>query len=276
VKKKMEKQVTTHRGGHLEALLNGCPDAILAINAEGIIKFANKEACKLTERSMTELIGENIVEVYESVEAAREANRKIYEAGGTIHDLETKTKTKSGKLVPVRVSASHLYDSYGKYIGGVGYFAQYRPWGGAEAQQKARVEELEANLGKRKEQAAPVFELYPGLSVVVVVGHLDVARLEDITGNLLSHVEKTKTRVILLDICAAVMDDNAIASALAKTIRTVRLLGANCVIAGIKATLARALEPLMPDIGSVKSFSCMEFALEESLKTIGYEICKKD
>ena len=107
---------------------------------------------------------------------------------------------------------------------------------------------------------------------MVVVGHLDVARFEDITTNLLSHVEKVKTRVVLLDISAAVMDDNAIAGALAKTIRTVRLLGANCVIAGMRANLARALEPLMLDMGSVKSFSCMELALEESLKTIGYEI----
>src|SRR4030043_891616 len=127
----MEKQMTTRRGGHLEALLNGCPDAILAINAEGIIIFANKEACKLTERSMNELIGESIVEVYENIDAARQGNRKIYEAGGTIHDMETETKTKSGKIIPVRVSASHLYDSNGKYIGGVGYFAQYPPWGGA-------------------------------------------------------------------------------------------------------------------------------------------------
>src|SRR4030042_5657886 len=109
----MEKQVTTHRGGHLEAVLNGCPDAILAINAAGIIVFANKEACKLTERSMTELIGESIVEVYESIQAARDANRKIYEAGGTIHEMETKTKTKSGKLVRARDSASHLHDRTG-------------------------------------------------------------------------------------------------------------------------------------------------------------------
>ena len=115
----MSRQVAAPRGGHLEALLNGCPDAILAIDANGIIKFANREACTLTERNMNELIGQSIV-------AARAANKKIYEAGGTIHDLETKTRTKSGKLVPTRVSASHLYDSNGKYIGGVGYFARYR------------------------------------------------------------------------------------------------------------------------------------------------------
>ena len=99
---------------------------------------------------MNELIGESIVEVYENLEAAKALNRKIYEGGGTVHDVETIAKTKSGKLVPVRVSASHLHDSTGKYIGGVGYFARYRPWAGAEAQVKARVEELEDKLDKWK------------------------------------------------------------------------------------------------------------------------------
>jgi len=184
----MEKQLPTHRGGHLEALLNGCPDAILAINADGIIKFANEAACHLTEREMNELIGESIVEVYENKEAARVLNRKIYEGSGTVHDVECKTKTKSGKLVPVRVSASHLYDSAGKYIGGVGYFARYKPWSGAEAEVKARVEGLEAKLDKWKALAAPVFELYPGLSIMVVVGHLDVDRFDNIATNFLSHI----------------------------------------------------------------------------------------
>ena len=271
----MEKQLSTHRGGHLEALLNGCPDAIIAINAEGTIKFANKEACKLTEREMNELIGESIVEVYETLEAAKETNRKLYQQGGTVHDHESRIRTKTGKLVPVRISASHLKDSTGKYIGGVGYFARYRPWSGAEAEIKARVDELEAKLDKWKGLAAPVFELYPGLSVMVVVGHLDIDRFEDITQNLLKHIENVKTRVVLLDLSAAVVDDNEVATQLAKTIRTARLLGANCVIAGMQAGLARAMEPLMADLGAVKSFSCMELALEEALRTIGYEIHEK-
>jgi PAS domain S-box-containing protein len=276
VKKKMEKQVTTRRGGHLEALLNGCPDAILAIDANGIIKFANKEACKLTERSMTELIGESIVEIYENKEAAREANRKIYQAGGTIHDMETRTRTKAGKLIPVRVSASHLYDSNGKYIGGVGYFAQYRPWTGAEAEVKARVDELEAKLDKWKALAAPVFELYPGLSIMEVVGHLDVDRFEDITTNLLNHIASVKTRVVLLDLSAAIMDEEKVAEQLRKTVRAARLLGAGCVVAGMQTALARALEPLITDIGMAKNFSCMELALEAALDILGCKICPKD
>ncbi len=152
----MEKQIKSPRAGRMDALLSS--DAVLAINAEGIIKYANQEACELTERTMNELIGESIVEVYASIELAREANRKIYRAGGSIHDLESKTKTKSGKIIPVHVSASHLYDSNGKYIGGVGYFARYKP--GIvegfveEAQIKARVEQLEAKMENWKKLAS--------------------------------------------------------------------------------------------------------------------------
>jgi PAS domain S-box-containing protein len=142
----MVKQITTPQGGHLKTLLSGDQDAVLAINAEGIIQFANKEACNLTERDLNELIGESIVDVYETLELAKETNRKLYKSGGTIHDHESRVKTRSGKVAPVRISASHLKDSAGKYIGGIGYFARYRPSPMAEAEVKARLEQVESVL----------------------------------------------------------------------------------------------------------------------------------
>jgi PAS domain S-box-containing protein len=272
----MERNVTTHRGGHLEALLNGCPDAILAINAEGIIVFANREACKLTERGMSELIGESIIEVYESKEAARDANRKIYESGGTIHELETKTKTKSGKLVPVRVSASHLYDSSGKYIGGVGYFAQYRPWSSAEAETKARLEQLENQLEGLMIVTTPIFEVCTGLSMVIVAGAINTGRFKDIADTILDHVEKMKTQVMLIDFSTAVINMEEVAEQFAKLVRTVRLLGADCVAVGMPASLASAMEPLLGELGSLKTFNRMNKALEEALSIIDKKIVEQD
>jgi PAS domain S-box-containing protein len=146
-------KVLPNRGKRLENFLKNCPDAVLATNAEGIIQYANEEACRLTERSLNELIGASIVEVYESMEAAREANRKIYRAGGTIHDMVARTRTKSGKIINVRISASHLYDSNGKYIGGVGYFARYKPSPLSEAEVKARLESVETALESFKTMA---------------------------------------------------------------------------------------------------------------------------
>jgi len=151
----MDKKSLSQRSSRMDALISS--DAVLAIDAEGIIKYANQEACELTERTMNELIGESIAEVYASIELAREANRKIYRAGGSAHNIESKARTKSGQIIPVRVSASHLYDSDGKYIGGVGYFARYKQ--GIvegfveEAQIKARVEQLEAKMENWKKLA---------------------------------------------------------------------------------------------------------------------------
>jgi PAS domain S-box-containing protein len=137
----MTRKAASRNSSHLGDLLSSDPDAILAINAEGIIQFANQEACKLTERELNELIGSSIVEVYETLELAKETNRRLYKSGGTIQGHESRVKTRSGQVVPVRISASHL-----KYIGGIGYFARYRPSPLAEAEVKARLEQVEAVL----------------------------------------------------------------------------------------------------------------------------------
>jgi len=275
----MEKQLSPQRsrGGYLEALLNSCPVAILAIDGEGTITFANKAACELVECVMQELIGSSIVTVYESLEAAKETNRKLHMSGGLVHDHESKVKTKVGKLVPVRISAAHMRDSSGNYIGAVGFFEKYRPWSGAEAEVKAYAEELEAKLEEWKDLGAPVFQLYPGLSAVVVVGRLDIDRFMRVTSSLLSHVESMRSRVVLIDLSAALVEDvTSIASELLKTIRTIRLLGAQCVLAGIQSSLAQAIEPLVPDVESVKSFCCTDVSIEAALNIIGFGIHKKD
>ena len=272
----MEKQPAPKKtkGGYLEALLNGCPSAILAINADGIITFANKEACHLAGCEMNEIIGESISTIYETSEAARETNRKLYMSGGIIHDHESTAKTRKGKVVPVRISAAHLKDSAGNYAGAVGYFEKYRPWSKAEADLKVYTEELEARLEEWKDLGSPVFELYPGISAVVVVGRLGPIRFENIERNLLNHAKDTKTRVALIDLSAALVTDDAVANQLVKTMRTLHLLGTNCVLAGIQSSVAQAMEPLITDLSSVQSFHNLEVALEAVLKSVGFEIRK--
>lgn len=271
-----EKQASPQRGkgGYLEALLTGCPVAILATNAEGIITFANKEASKLVERDMHELVGESIVTIYESLEAARETNRLLFKHNGVLRDHPSVAVTKTGKRIPVRISAAHLRDSQGNYAGSVGYFETYRPWSEAEAKVKTQVEELEARLARCGELGAPVFELYPGISATVVTGPLDAARFGHISDNLLDHIKSAKSRVALIDLSGATVDDD-VARQLVKAMRTIHLLGAECVLAGCQASIAKAMEPLIAEISSIKAFCGTEVALEAALNLIGYEITRK-
>ena len=275
----MEKQATvqTIKGGYLEAMLNSCPDAVIAVNAEGTITFANKEACKLVAAEMRDIVGKSIVNIYESLEHARETNRKLFLSGGVIHDHESMAKTKTGKLVPVRISASHLKDGSGNYVGAVGYFQAYRPWPTAEAKVKARVEELEAELEEWKDLGAPVYELYPGLATIVIVGRLNADRINRVKNNLSNHMERHKTSVVRIDLSTALIDNApAVASELLRMLRWIKLQGVETIITGVGSSLAEALEPLVGDVKSINIFGSRDLAHQAALSIIGMEIRKKD
>lgn len=271
-----EKPVAKPRGGYLEALLQSCPDAVIAIDAEGIITFANNSACDLLSRQMTELVGKSIVIVYENEDKAREANRKLFQSGGVIHNHETVARTKHGKLIPVRLSASHMHDTSGNYTGGVGFFQAYRPWTSQEAQLQGHCEELEASISEWRDLGAPVFELCQGLSMAAVVGRIDSQRFVQLKKRILDHIVINKTRVALIDLSAAIVEDNEVASQLIKLIRMVRIVGAECVVVGIESTsMAEAVESLVTDVSSLNTFSSLQAGIESALAILNLEICRK-
>jgi anti-anti-sigma regulatory factor len=136
--------------------------------------------------------------------------------------------------------------------------------------------ELEDRLEEWEELGSPVFELWPGLSMVVVVGRLDSQRFERLKKSLLDHVRTHETRAALIDLSTAIAGDTEVAAQLVKMIRMVRLVGAQCVVVGIESTMmAEAMEPLVQDISSLNTHSSLEAGLEAALSMIGYELCKK-
>ena len=273
----MEKAKSAERpaGGYLEALLQSCPDAIIAIDGKGTMTFANRAACELLECEMRELVGKSIVTIYENEERARETNRKLYLSGGVVHCHESVARSKTGKLIPTRISGAHLKDSSGNVIGSVGFFQAYRPWTAAESRMQEYCQELEARLSEWEDLGSPVFELWPGLSVVVVVGRLDSQRLAQLKKRLLDHIKINKTRVALVDLSAAMAGDSEVPVQLVKILRMVRLVGAQCVVVGIESDMiAEAMEPLVPDVASLNTFSSLQAGLEAAFAMLSLQISK--
>jgi PAS domain S-box-containing protein len=273
----MEKAKPAERpaGGYLEALLQSCPDAIIAIDGKGTMTFANRAACDLLECEMRELVGKSIVTIYENEERARETNRKLYLSGGVVHCHESVARSKTGKLIPTRISGAHLKDSSGNVIGSVGFFQAYRPWTAAESRMQEYCQELEARLSEWEDLGSPVFELWPGLSVVVVVGRLDSQRLAQLKKRLLDHIKINKTRVALVDLSAALAGDSEVPVQLVKILRMVRLVGAQCVVVGIESDMiAEAMEPLVPDVASLNTFSSLQAGLEAAFAMLSLQISK--
>lgn len=273
----MEKAVSAQRprGGYLDALLESSPYAVIAIDGKGIITFVNRATAALLECESRDLVGKSIVSIYDSEKSARETNRKLYLSGGIIRDHESVVKSKKGKLIPVRVSASHLKDSSGNYMGGVGFFESYRPWTAAETKLKVYCQELEAEIEEWRDLGAPVFEPFPGLLVSTVTGRLDGPRFIRIQRNILEHMRKYNTRVMLLDLTAALGGNDEIARQLVKTVRLVELSGAQCLLLGISSELVLALEETITDIGSLKTYTSTQTGMEAALTILGYDVNKK-
>lgn len=273
----MEKTVGTQRsrGGYLDALLESSPFAVIAIDAKGIITFVNKATITLLGCETKDVVGKSIVQNYESEKHARETNRKLYLSGGVIRDHESVIRTKAGKLIPVRISAAHMRDSSGNYIGAVGFFESYRPWTAAETKLSERCKDLEAEIEEWRDLGAPVFEPMNGLAISVIAGRLDAPRFTRIRRNIVEHVRANKIRVILIDVTAALGGDDEVAKQLVQTVRIVELIGARCLLTGIDSVIAQALEATVPDIKSLNTFSSLGAGMTAALAFLGYGIIKK-
>jgi PAS domain S-box-containing protein len=272
----MDKPRAIGRGGYLEGLLQSCPDAVIAIDAKGIITFVNKAAGELVGCEMHDLIGKNIATIYESEQHARETNRKLYLSGGIIRLHETNVRTANGRLIPIRLSAAHIKDSSGNYTGAVGFFQAYRPWTSAETKLQDYCYQLESRLAEWTDLGAPVFELWRGLSMAVLVGRLDSSRMTQLKKRLLDHIVMTKPRAALIDLSAAMCGDSDVPAQLVKLFRMVRLVGAECFVVGIESTsTAEAMEALVGDTFPFNSYSSLQAGLEAALAAINVGIFRK-
>jgi len=104
-----------------------CPDSIIGIDRKGIIILFNRAAEKLTHYDSKDVIGKmSIVEIYGSAELARFLKKKIYspESGGVgqLEGFEIEVADRFGRKIPIRLSATLVYDKEGQEAGSVGFF----------------------------------------------------------------------------------------------------------------------------------------------------------
>jgi diguanylate cyclase (GGDEF)-like protein/PAS domain S-box-containing protein len=115
----------------LKNLISCCPDGIIAIDRKGLIVLFNKAAESLTGYTADETIGKmNISHLYNSMKIARRIKKDMYSndfgGRGVLTDYEVQTVNKSRQKVPIRFSATLLWDK-GEEIGSVGFFHNLAP-----------------------------------------------------------------------------------------------------------------------------------------------------
>lgn len=112
------------------------------------------------------------------------------------------------------------------------------------------------------ELSVPVVPLWDGILSLPIIGTLDSMRAQAITEKLLFEIARTGSRHAILDISGVPTVDTQTAHHLAKTVAAARLMGAECVVTGIRPAIAQVIVALGIDLSSIQT----RFSLAEGLR----------
>jgi len=139
------------------------------------------------------------------------------------------------------------------------------------AEQGALIERQRAEL---RELAAPVIQIWDGILTLAVVGRLDNERAALITESLLGRVVETRARFALLDITAIEQVDAATAGHFVRIVRAVQLLGADCIITGIRPAVAQSLIAARVELSRIVTLATLQSGLAYCLDRMGVHVSR--
>ncbi|MEV5453488.1 STAS domain-containing protein [Streptomyces sp. NPDC052535] len=119
------------------------------------------------------------------------------------------------------------------------------------------------------EVATPVIKLWDGIVAVPLIGTLDSARSQVVMETLLESIVEQQARYAILDITGVPTVDSLVAQHLMKTVAAARLMGAECIVSGIRPAIAQTMVHLGLDLGTVVTRASLADALGYVLHQLG-------
>jgi rsbT co-antagonist protein RsbR len=142
----------------------------------------------------------------------------------------------------------------------------------SEAYQVSREQLIWRQQQDMLELSTPVVKLWDGILALPIIGTLDSARTQVVMESLLGAVVQTNSRVAIIDITGVPTVDTLVAQHLLKTITAARLMGAECIISGIRPQIAQTIVHLGIDLSQVitkaKLSDAFALALQKSGRTV--------
>ncbi|HYX37747.1 MAG TPA: STAS domain-containing protein [Oligoflexus sp.] len=120
-----------------------------------------------------------------------------------------------------------------------------------EVYQKSREEIINRQQQEMLEVSTPVIRLWEGILALPLIGTLDSRRTQIAMEVLLQEIVVTGADVAIIDITGVPMVDTLVAQHLLKTVAATRLMGAECIISGIRPQIAQTMVHLSIDLGKV-------------------------
>jgi len=166
----------------------------------------------------------------------------------------------AARLAEETMLASDLIDRLGLYT--------------VVAFQKSREEIISRQEADMLELSTPVVKLWQGVLALPLIGTLDSARTQVVMESLLQKIVETGSDIAIIDITGVPTVDTLVAQHLLKTVTAIRLMGAECIITGVRPQIAQTVVHLGIDLQGVTTKATLADGLSLALKRLGFVVSK--
>jgi rsbT co-antagonist protein RsbR len=146
----------------------------------------------------------------------------------------------------------------------------------AEIFQKSREDTITRQQRDLLDLSTPVVTLWEGILGVPLIGTLDSERTQVVMESLLQRIVDTGASIAIIDITGVPTVDTLVAQHLLKTVGAARLMGAECIISGIRPQIAQTIVHLGVDLGNVATKATLADALLLALGRLGARVTRAD
>jgi rsbT co-antagonist protein RsbR len=125
------------------------------------------------------------------------------------------------------------------------------------------------------ELSTPVVKLWDGVLALPIIGTLDSTRTQTVMENLLEKIVETGSELAIIDITGVPTVDTLTAQHLLKTVTAARLMGAECIISGIRPQIAQTIVHLGVELGDIITKANLADAFRVAMQRTGHTVVRK-
>jgi rsbT co-antagonist protein RsbR len=140
--------------------------------------------------------------------------------------------------------------------------------------QRTREDLISRQQHELLELSTPVVKLWDGVLALPMIGTLDSARTQVVMESLLQRIVETASEIAIIDITGVPTVDTLVAQHLLKTVTAIRLMGADCIISGVRPQIAQTIVHLGVDLQGVTTKATLADALALALARTGRTVTK--
>lgn len=141
--------------------------------------------------------------------------------------------------------------------------------------QQAREDIIKRQQEELLELSTPVIKLWEGVLAVPMIGTLDSNRTQIVMETLLQKIAETESGLAIIDITGVPTVDTLVAQHLLKTVSAIRLMGADCIISGIRPQIAQTIVHLGIDLQGITTKATLADALSVALQKTGWRVTRE-